>query len=94
MRIAVQEPFPWAEMVRYLSTRRTPELESFEDESYVRRTPGGPVTVTRAGRSLRVDGPAGRTRILRMFDIERDFTNVQRVLGPAARWRDETCSSA
>jgi len=91
MRIAVREPFPWAEMVAYLSTRRTPELETFEGERYTRRTADGLVTVRRKGEALLVDGPAERSRILRMFDVERDFAGVQRVLGPAARWRVPGC---
>jgi 3-methyladenine DNA glycosylase/8-oxoguanine DNA glycosylase len=91
MRIAVREPFPWAEMVRYLSTRRTPELETFEEARYERRTPAGVVTVTRAGAALHVDGPDERPRLRRMFDVERDFSDVQRVLGPAARWRVPGC---
>jgi 3-methyladenine DNA glycosylase/8-oxoguanine DNA glycosylase len=91
MRIAVREPFPWVEMVDYLSTRRTPELETFEAGRYARQTDAGLVTVVRKGVALHVDGPAERARVARMFDVERDFNDVQRTLGPAARWRVPGC---
>jgi DNA-3-methyladenine glycosylase II len=90
--IAVREPFPWPQLIGYLSLRLIPELESIENGSYLRRVARHTVTVSYDARHARLrvvmSGRAsGRVRaeqtlavVRRLFDTDYDATSVQRHL--------------
>lgn len=77
--IRVIEPFPWATMLRYLSLRSTPGLETIEPDRYTRTTADGLVRVTYDGGHLRVTG-GSIDRIRRIFHPDGDVSAVARVL--------------
>ena len=86
--IPVRPPYPWQATLRYLTPRLTPGIETIDSEKYVRRTPGGGVSVEydAAAQALRcsVDGsraPADwPARVQQLFDTSHDPGPTDRAL--------------
>jgi DNA-3-methyladenine glycosylase II len=86
--IAVQQPFPWERILRYLAVRSTPVSETITAGEYLRRTAAGSVSVTfdEGAAALRcsVEGEAERAevepRVSRLFAVGHDPGPVDRVL--------------
>jgi DNA-3-methyladenine glycosylase II len=75
--IAVREPFPWPQLIGYLSQRLIPEFESIENGSYQRRVARHTVTVSYDARRARVRVAAsGRVK------VEQTLASVRRLFDP------------
>ncbi|MBZ5618873.1 MAG: DNA-3-methyladenine glycosylase 2 family protein [Acidobacteriia bacterium] len=91
--IPVEPPYPWESILRYLTYRSTPRLETIAADRYTRQTPAGVVTVEfdSPAQALRCspESPAEgvressdlRARIQRLFDAGHDPSPVDRALG-------------
>jgi len=86
LSIPVRPPYPWDAILRYLTPRSTPGVESISETRYVRQTPGGTVSVefVSSNCSLAVSGdgalPAITSRLERLFDTTHDPTPMDRLL--------------
>jgi DNA-3-methyladenine glycosylase II len=79
--IPVTEPFPWREMLAYLSWRSTPGLESTIDGAYKRQTASGEVAITYEPGCLALFSAvdiSAKARIL--FDTDCNIEDIHRVL--------------
>lgn len=97
LSISVAQPFPFETMLRYLSLRCTPAVETLGIDRYSRKTSAGVVTVEfDASRGmLRCSGEGAATpedlvrRVRHLFDTDCDTARIGRVLAhsPALRSR-------
>ena len=93
MRIPVRAPFPWREMLLYMSRRLTPEAEVITADRYIR----GDITVEYDAsiQALRctlpkpADQADSRLRLERLFDTRHDPDEVQRVLAGSPLLREQ-----
>lgn len=87
--LRVRSPFPWAELLAYLSHRSIPSLEVVEDDRYRRYLVEGTVSVSfdrGACQLLLATGGAievarARAHVAALFDTEFDFCPVMEALG-------------
>jgi 3-methyladenine DNA glycosylase/8-oxoguanine DNA glycosylase len=80
--IPVTQPFPWREMLAYLSWRSTPGLESTTDGFYKRQTASGEVAITYEPGCLAVSSAvnvSAKARLL--FDTNCNIDGIHHVLG-------------
>lgn len=88
LTLPVRTPFPWRELLAYLSIRATPEIEEVTPDSYRRRLPAGVVSVSfdRDASQLRIDieGSADeahvRERVSALFDTGFDASAMTAAL--------------
>ncbi len=91
--IPVVPPYPWEAILRYLSLRSTPGVETASDGRYVRQTPCGSVSVTYDATThvLEVEAADGiadlRPRLERLFDTRHDPEPATRVLARSPIFR-------
>ena len=86
-------PFPWNELLAYLSYRSIPGLETIEDKQYRRDLDEGSVCVSfdpaTCQLELMLQGSVDRrhveTRVAALFDIDFDSTPVAAALGRTRR---------
>jgi DNA-3-methyladenine glycosylase II len=77
--IPVIQPYPWDTVLRYLSSRCTPVIETVDAVRYCR----GPLTVQARGGVLAVSGvkdPDTELRLRRLFDTDHDPATAAKVL--------------
>jgi DNA-3-methyladenine glycosylase II len=87
--LRARSPFPWAEMLAYLSHRLTPGIEAVEEDRYRRQHAGGAVSVSFDSSAPRlviettgsVDHKHVRDRVAALFDTEFDYAPVAEALG-------------
>ncbi len=81
MRIPLQPPFPWERLLRYLSVRSTPGLESVTADRYIRQ---GVAEVTFDGVRNELECPGEyAARVIRLFDASHDPSSVDAFLREA-----------
>jgi len=81
MRIPVQPPFPWERLLRYLSVRSTPGLESVTADRYVRH---GTAEVTFDSVRNELECPEEyAARVIRLFDASHNPRAVDAFLRKA-----------
>jgi DNA-3-methyladenine glycosylase II len=91
--IPVRSPFPWSELLQYLSLRLIPDIERVAEGSYFRRTAEGNVTVSFDERlseltistdQSHADAPEIRARAATLFDVDCDSRAIARELARSA----------
>lgn len=87
--LPVRGPFPWAQLLDYLSVRLIPDVEEVQESRYLRRVGGSTIAVSFNARASRleasvdkaVDEAAALAGIARVFDLEFDSNIVRDCLG-------------
>jgi DNA-3-methyladenine glycosylase II len=91
-QIEVVEPFPWTDLIAYLSHRLTAQIERIEPGAYVRRVGRREITVRFDAASARlivtadgaVKSPSIAAHVAHLFDVTHDARRVASHLGTDA----------